>query len=75
MAKKMNIWFDKEADFLEITTSNKKGFFRDKGRDIFERVDTKGNIIGFAIFNFSKRSKLREEQIELPFEFKIKAIS
>ncbi len=43
--------------------------------DVFERVDTKGNIIGFAIFNFSKRATPKEEKIELPFEFRIKSIS
>lgn len=71
----MNIWFDKDGDFLEITTSNRKGFFRPKKNDIFERVDTKGNIIGFAIFNFSKRTTLKEERVELPFQFTIRPIS
>ena len=68
---KMKIWLDEKADFLEVTVSNKKGFFRDIGDDIFERVDSKGNIIGFAIFNLKKRAKLREEKINLPFNLKI----
>lgn len=71
----MNIWFDKEGDFLEISMSNKRGFFRPKKNDVFERVDTKGNVIGFAIFNFSKRAKPKEQTIEMPFEFKIKSVS
>lgn len=75
MGRKMNIWFDEEGDFLEISTSRKKGHFKDVGNDVFERVDTKGNIIGFAIFNFSKRTKSREDSVSLPFEFKIKPVS
>ena len=71
MAKGMNVWFDKKADFLEISMSNKKGFFKDVGDDVFERVDKKGNIIGFAIFNFSKRTKNKEEKVNLPFRMKI----
>lgn len=68
---KMRLWLDEEADFLEISMSRRKGFFRDVGDDVFERVDSKGNIIGFAIFNFRKRSKLRDEKITLPFRLKI----
>lgn len=68
---KMKIWLDDEADFLEITMSNKKGFFKDIGNDVFERVDSKGNVIGFALFNLKKRAKLKEEKIILPFKFKI----
>ena len=67
----MKIWFDREADFLEISMSNKKGFFKDIGDDIFERVDRKGNVVGFAIFNFTKRTKPREEKLKLPFNMKI----
>lgn len=51
--EKMNIWFDEEGDFLEITSvPSKKGFFKDVGNDIWERVDTNGKVLGFAILNF-----------------------
>ena len=63
----LEIWFDKEGDFLELTTSHKKGFFRDLGKGVFERVDTKGNVIGIAIFNMRKR-QLKEEKIKLPLK-------
>jgi len=36
---------------------------RDLGDDVFERVDGQGNVIGFAIFNFSKRD---QTPIEVP---------
>ncbi|GFO96139.1 uncharacterized protein ig2599ANME_0326 [groundwater metagenome] len=67
---KMNIWFDEEGDFLEITSiPSKKGFFKDVGNDIWERVDSTGNVLGFAILNFKKRfEKLKEESIELPVD-------
>ena len=67
----MTVWFDKEGDFLEISINGKrKGFFKDLGNDVFERVDSKGNVIGFAIFNFSKRS-LKENKIKLPVKLKM----
>jgi len=67
---KMNIWFDEEGDFLEITSvPSKKGFFKDVGNDIWERVDSNGKVMGFAILNFKKRfEKSKEENIELPVE-------
>ena len=67
---KMNIWFDEEGDFLEITSiPSKKAFFKDVGNDIWERVDSTGNVLGFAILNFKKRfEKLKEESIELPVD-------
>ena len=57
MDKKLNIWFDKEGDFLELTIGKPvKGFFRELGNDMLERVDAKtGKVIGFSILNFSKR--------------------
>lgn len=71
MEKRMSVWFDKEGDFLEFCIDGKKkGFFRDLGNDIFERVDLKGNVLGFGIFNFIKRS-LKEEKIKLPVKVKM----
>ncbi len=66
--EKLNIWFDEEGDFLEIRIGKKKGFFRDIGDDVWERVDENGNVTGIAILNFRKRSK---KELELPFELKI----
>lgn len=63
----LNVWFDEEGDFLEITSVRKKGFFKDLGNGIFERVDEDGNIIGFAVLNVKKRSK---KEISVPFDVK-----
>ena len=68
MAQNINLWFDKEANFLEFSFgSRKKGFFNELKDDIFERVDLKGKVIGFAIFNFLKTDKV-EQKIALPVE-------
>ena len=62
----LRVWFDPEGDLLEVELGKpKKGFFKDMGEDIFLRVDMKGNVLGFAILNATKRmKKLRE--VELP---------
>lgn len=62
---KIEVWFDREGDFLEVSFSEAKGYFRDIGNDIFERVDEKGRVIGFAIFNFTRRDKTL---VEVPLE-------
>jgi uncharacterized protein YuzE len=63
--KNMRVWYDKEGDFLEVTFRDAKGYMRDLGDDIFERVDEQGKVIGFAIFNFSKRD---QQAVEVPLE-------
>ena len=62
---KMRVWYDKEGDFLEVTFREGKGYMKDIGDDIFERVDEKGKVLGFAIFNFSKRD---QKTVEVPLE-------
>jgi uncharacterized protein YuzE len=37
----------------------------DLGDDIFERLDDQGKVIGFAIFNFSKRD---QKAVEVPLD-------
>lgn len=64
----MRVWFDPEADLLEVELGKpRKGFFKDAGDDVFLRVDTKGNVIGFAILNVTKRQK-KAEEMELPIK-------
>ena len=62
---KVKVWYDKEGDFLEVTFREGKGYMKDIGDDIFERVDEGGKVIGFAIFNFSKRD---QKAVEVPLE-------
>ena len=62
---KMRVWYDKEGDFLEVTFLDAKGYMRDVGDDVFERVDEQGKVIGVAIFNFTKRD---QQSVEVPLE-------
>ncbi len=60
---KIKVWFDEEGDFLEVTFVQRKGSFRAIGPDLYERVDSKGRVIGFAIFNFLKHDR---KTVEVP---------
>ena len=57
MAKKIiKLWYDKEGDYLEVTFEKKAGFFlvRPRNDAVMEKVDGKGNILGFSVLNVSK---------------------
>jgi uncharacterized protein YuzE len=62
---KVKVWFDEEGDFLEVSFAKRKGTFREVGPDVYERVDTHGRVIGFAVFNFLKRDR---KAVEIPLE-------
>ena len=58
MAQSVKIWFDPEADFLEVLFSDAPGYMRETDNDaIMERVDDRGNILGFSVLNVSALSK------------------
>jgi uncharacterized protein YuzE len=62
MKKKMRVYYDKEGDFLELMFGPpRKGIFRPLGDECFERVDKNNKIIGYAIFNFTKRFRKTPE--------------
>jgi len=64
----LRVWFDPEGDLLEVEVGKpRKGFFRDIGDDVFLRVDEKGNVLGFAILNATKRMK-KVREVELPIK-------
>ena len=70
----MNIYYDQEADFFEVGIGKPvKGYFKDLGEDIFERREEKTDkIMGYAIFNFKKRTeKLMDINIPLPRKLEI----
>ncbi len=62
---KIKVWFDEEGDFLEVNFTKRKGHFREIGPDIYERIDSKGNIVGFAVFNFLKHGR---KVVEIPLD-------
>jgi uncharacterized protein YuzE len=55
MAKHVKVWFDREADFLEVTFSDAPGYMRETANDaVMERVDQDGNLLGFLILAVSQ---------------------
>ena len=66
MADKVRIWFDAEADFLEVRFSDKPGFMREiKNAAVMERVDKRGRVPGFSIMQVSRLAKQRPLEAEL----------
>ncbi len=66
MAQKVKIWFDSEGDFLEVLFSNKPGFMRETANDaVMERVDEKGNLLGFSVMKVSQLTKKTPLEAEL----------
>jgi len=48
MKEEVKIWYDREADYLEVLFDIKEGYFRESDNDaVMEKVDSQGNIIGF----------------------------
>ena len=56
MAKKnIKIWYDPEGDFLEVIFKKEEGYFRETESDqVMEKVDEKGNILGFSVLKVSQ---------------------
>ena len=50
----VKIWYDREADYLEVTFEPKEGYFRGTANDqVMEKVDKDGNILGFSVLKVS----------------------
>jgi uncharacterized protein YuzE len=66
MAQQVKVWFDAEADFLEVRFSEKAGFMRETNNDaVMERVDDQGNVLGFSILQVSRLAKEKPLMAEL----------
>ncbi|MFQ5686257.1 MAG: DUF2283 domain-containing protein [Candidatus Scalindua sp.] len=60
MEREIKVWFDKEGDYLEVLFDRKEGFFKETENDaVMEKVDKKGEVIGFSIL---KVSALKEQK-------------
>jgi uncharacterized protein YuzE len=58
MANKLKVWFDPEADILEVRFSDAAGYEKETKHDaVMERVDAEGHVIGFSIMGVSQFSK------------------
>jgi uncharacterized protein YuzE len=66
MADKVKIWYDREGDFLEVTFAERPGHMRHTANDaVMERVDERGNIIGFSILEVSRLAAEKPLEAEL----------
>ena len=66
MADKVKVWFDAEADYLEVRFNDAAGYMKETKHDaVMERVDAQGNIIGFSILGVSRFKKDKPLQAEL----------
>ena len=66
MADKLKVWFDAEADFLEVRFSEVAGYEKETNNDaVMERVDARGHIIGFSIMGVSQFRKDKPLEAEL----------
>ena len=59
MAKKIvKIWYDPEGDYLEVIFNQKEGFFQETKMDqVMEKVDRRGNVLGFSVIRVSRLKK------------------
>ncbi len=63
MDKAIKVWYDAEADFLEVTLQDRPGTFRETALDqVMAKVDESGEVIGFSIL---KVSTLKGKPLEL----------
>jgi uncharacterized protein YuzE len=66
MADKVKVWFDAEADFLEVRFSDAAGYDKETTHDaVMERVDAQGRIIGFSIMGVSRFKKDKPLEADL----------
>ena len=66
MAEKVKVWFDAEADFLEVRFSDAAGYMKATDHDaVMERVDEHGGVIGFTIQNVSAHRKGKPLEAQL----------
>jgi Zn ribbon nucleic-acid-binding protein len=66
MADKVKIWFDAEADFLEVRFSDAAGYEKETKHDaVMERVDAQGQVIGFSVMGVSRFKKSKPLEADL----------
>ena len=61
--QRIKVWYDPEADYLEVTFQKRAGIFRETSvEQIMAKVDLSGEVIGFSIL---KVSTLKGTPLEL----------
>lgn len=57
MDKTVKVWFDAEADFLEVSFSDVPAMTVETDDEaVMKRVDADGKLVGFSILGVSKRA-------------------
>lgn len=76
MKNNLEIYYDEEADILEIFLGEPTpSYFDEIEDDVFEGRDKKTNELkGFKIFNFRKRGGIKNVKISLPANIKIEGV-
>ncbi|HEV8129617.1 MAG TPA: DUF2283 domain-containing protein [Acidobacteriota bacterium] len=66
MGEEVTIWYDREADYLEVLFERKAGHFKETENDaVMEKIDSQGNILGFSILKVSALKGRRPISITL----------
>ena len=66
MADKVKVWFDAEADYLEVRFSDAPGYAKETKHDaVMERVDGNGQVIGFSILGVTRFKKSNPLETDL----------
>ena len=66
MAEKIRVWFDTEADYLEVRFAVSPGYMKETRHDaVMEKVDAQGKIIGFSILGVTRFTKDKPLDAEL----------
>jgi hypothetical protein len=66
MADKMKVWFDAEGDFLGVRFSDDAGYMKETSNEaVMERVDERGQVIGFSIMQVSKLARQKPLEADL----------
>jgi len=58
MADRIRVWFDAEANFLEVRLSDAPGYQIGTENDaVMERIDAEGKVISFNVLGMSRFKK------------------
>jgi len=69
MADKIKVWYDAEADYLEVIFRDGARYMTETEHDaVMERIDKEGHILGFSILGASRFRK------EAPLETVLHAV-
>ena len=78
MKGQLDIYYDEEGDFLEITIMNppNESYCEDINEDVFIRKEEgTGDIIGIAVLNFKEHTKdLKDILVNAPVKINFEAI-